>query len=180
MIAIQLIIPTDKPELILKLSNGQWRLLTYQDLISQKLFVAPNDWNAFSYDARSLQFHQGLTLALDWIIQNSKAVNTEELRGRSLLISEKHCSSAAFFAIRLYPFADNFITVAETNDFRSGSGGLSAYNLQNLKEKNDWREICSKAGSFWLTILFDSRKDWSKEELVEQIIKKITAKFNSL
>ncbi|NJL15702.1 MAG: hypothetical protein HC913_23655, partial [Microscillaceae bacterium] len=173
-INIEAVIPTDRPELIFKLSDGRWQLLAYKDLVSHKPFIPPNEWKWFSYNANALRFKKGLVLTLDWIIANTKTIESAEIRDRSLLISEKHYSTGAYFAVSLFPFAERFLGIAETDDFRGGMAGSGAYTLQQLQTSKDWRVICSKAGGDWLTILFDSRQDWSKDALIDEIIKKIT------
>ncbi|GAB4406936.1 MAG: hypothetical protein OHK0053_33360 [Microscillaceae bacterium] len=172
-INIQVVIPTDRTELIFKLSNGKWRLLAYKDLVSHKPFIPPHEWKWFTYSATALRFRKGLVLAIDWIIANTKEIDSKEISDRSLLISEKHYSTGAYFAVSLFPFAEHFIVIAETDDFRGGMAGSAAYTLQQLQTNKDWRVVCSKAGGDWLITLLDSRKDWSKDALIDEIIKKI-------
>jgi hypothetical protein len=86
---IKEVMPTDKPELIIRMSDESLLVMGYQDLLQHKIFIPPQEWKAFSFDSEKIQFGKGILLDLPFIRANAPRTEAAALKHCALTIAHK-------------------------------------------------------------------------------------------
>ncbi len=177
---IKEVMPTDKPELVIKMSDEQFRIVGYEDLLKHKIFIPPREWKSFVFDAEKIQFKNGILLDLPFILANAPMTEASALQHCALTIAEKQegtYESEYDCVIKLYFFSENLITISESFGFKGESGGSLSFTLQALREDDQWRSIFIKAACRWAIPIIDD-KNITREEIVAAIVNKVVERAN--
>ena len=109
---IKEVMPTDRPELVIKMSDETFRIVGYEDLLKHKMFIPPREWKSFVFDAEKIQFKNGILLNLPFIVANAPIAALSALKHCALTIAQKHeGADASEYAcvIKLYFFSETVL-----------------------------------------------------------------------